>query len=186
MTLRRGFKKEANEIALEVRRDLSLRAHDPLDVLAVARSLEIPVVSLKSLAATVPGDVHHFHVVEPNAFSALTVFHEPARLIVYNDRHSQARRASDIAHELSHALLLHVPHRALDENGCRVWAAECEEEAEWLGGTLLIPDEAAVLIVREKLTLSDAASRYGVSRDMVTFRLNVSGARVRVARAGRR
>jgi Zn-dependent peptidase ImmA (M78 family) len=186
MTLRRGFKKEANELALEVRRELSLDAADPIDVRALAKWLEIPVVSLKTLAATVPDAVHHFHVVEPKAFSALTVFDEPARLIVYNDRHSPARRASDIAHELAHALLLHAPHAALDENGCRVWAAECEEEADWLGGTLLIPDEAALMIVRQELSLADAATRYGVSRDMVTYRLNVTGARLRVARAARR
>ena len=48
---------------------------------------------------------------------------------------------------------------------------------------LLISDEAALAIVRAGLSLDDAGGRYGVGKRMVSFRLNVTGARIRVARA---
>jgi hypothetical protein len=58
-----------------------------------------------------------------------------------------------------------------------------EREAEWLGGLILVPDDAAVSIARRRLTLDAAAGEYGVSQDMVKFRLQVTAAKKRVARA---
>ena len=58
-----------------------------------------------------------------------------------------------------------------------------EEEAEWLSGALLISDEAALHIVRSGMVDDEAKTLYGVSRKMLQFRLNVTGARIRVARS---
>jgi hypothetical protein len=55
--------------------------------------------------------------------------------------------------------------------------------AEWLSGALLISDEAALHIVRTGMPDDKAMTLYGVSRKMLQFRLNVTGARVRVARS---
>lgn len=127
--------------------------------------------------------VVQFSRVDPSAFSAITVFHGTERIIVHNDCHSAGRQASNLAHELSHGLLLHPPRPALDGRGCRDWEHIEELEADWLAGTILVPDEAAILIARRGLTVAQAAKLYGVSEKMMTFRLNVTAARVRVARA---
>lgn len=180
MGLRRGFKTEANHIAREVRAELGLRFIDPLDPWALARHLEIPVVPLSSYAGLVADAVHHFHRVDRGAFSAVTVFDGPRRLIVYNDSHSLGRRASDLAHELAHALLLHRPGPALDHRGCRRWNADQEDEANWLAGALLISEDAALQIARSGEPLDEAARRCRVSPAMITFRLNVTAAFRRV------
>ena len=180
MALRRGFKTEANHTAREVREELGLRWADPLDPWALARHLEIPVVPLSSYAGLAADAVHHFCRVDPGAFSALTVFDGPRRLIVYNDSHSLGRRASDLAHELAHALLLHRPGPALDHRGCRRWDSAQEEEANWLAGALLISEEAALQIARGGQRLDEAAKLYRVSQAMITFRLNVTAALRRV------
>ena len=60
-----------------------------------------------------------------------------------------------------------------------------EHEANWLAGTLLIPDEAALVIARRGLTISQAAEVYGVSEAMVKVRLNVTAAVGRVHRQQR-
>ena len=60
---------------------------------------------------------------------------------------------------------------------CISVGAAQEEEAQWLAGALLISDEAALSIVRRKLSLQDAAQLYGVSVDMIRGRMNVTGAR---------
>ena len=95
------------------------------------------------------------------------------------------RQASNLAHELSHALLGHVPTPALDARGCRDWDGAVEAEADWLAGALLIPDEAALLIARRGWSLETAAQHYGVSVPMVRYRLNVCGAHKRAVHAQR-
>jgi len=180
MAVRRGFKTEANDIAREVREELGLRFIDPLDPWALARHLEIPVVPLSHFSSLATDAVHHFHRVDRAAFSAVTVFDGSRRLIVYNDSHTTGRRASDLAHELAHALLLHRPGPALDHRGCRRWNAEQEDEANWLAGALLISEEAALQIARDGEPVDEAAKRYRVSQAMITFRLNVTAAFRRV------
>ncbi len=183
LELRRGFKSEANDTAREVRNELGLKLVDPLDPWRLAAHLEIPVVPLSSLATSTNGAVQYFLRDDRGTFSAVTVFHGTERMIVHNDGHSRGRQASDIAHELSHGLLLHPPAPALLAGGCRNWDPVLEHEAEWLAGAMLISEEAALLIARHGLSLEDAAARYGVSHQMVRFRLNVTGARARVTRS---
>lgn len=182
---RRGFKTEANEIARETRRELRLRDADPLDPWKLAAHLEIPVVPLSSFRTDAPRAARLFRSVDRDAFSAVTVFAGTKRMIVYNDSHSRGRQASDIAHELAHALLQHPPAPVLDHLGCRNWDGGLETEANWLAAALLISEEAALAIALNATSLEVAAARYGVSKQLLQFRLNVTGARVRVRRARR-
>ncbi len=144
-----------------MRRELRLRPVDPLDPLKLAKHLEIPVIRLSALKQEAPATVEHFSRIGRSAFSAITVFDGMARVIVHNDSHSPGRQASNLAHELSHGLLLHPPRPALDGRGCRDWDQKQELEANWLAGALLVPDEAAVLIVRRGLSVPQAAEVYG-------------------------
>jgi hypothetical protein len=181
--LRRGFKTEANEIATEVRIELELGLFEPLSPWDLATHLAIPIWELESLADACPGAVECFTSVELAAFSAVTVFRGTVRVIVHNDSHAPGRQASNLAHELSHALLQHPPAPALSELGCRDWDPVLEREADWLGGTLLIPDEAALHIARRGLTDRQAAVYYGVTPTMARYRMNVTAARRRVQRS---
>ena len=87
---------------------------------------------------------------------------------------------TDVTHELSHGILLHEPVPAFDKHGCRTWRAEVEDEAEWLAGVLLITEEAAVAVARRNIPSAVAAGRYGVSEQMMRYRLNLPGAYRRV------
>lgn len=185
MRLRRGFKSEAHAVAREVRAELGLGTADPLDVRALASWLEIPVFGISELAASAPAAVLHLRSVDTGAFSAVTVFRGTRRTIWHNDGHVPGRQSSNIAHELAHGLLLHPPGPALGQDGAREWDAEAEAEASWLGGALLISDEAAFHIAATGMDRTEAASRYGVSTRLVDFRLNVTAAMLRVARARR-
>lgn len=178
-SLRRGFKSEANEIARVIRWELGLRPTDPIDPWTLVDHLGIPVVALSELRREAASAVKHFSASEPGAFSAMTVFRGPKRLIVYNDSHSRGRQSSDITHEAAHALLLHPPAPALDAYGCRMWDRTFEDEANWLAGSLLISEEAALEIARSGMPVELAAQAYGTSRDMVQWRMNVTAARRR-------
>ena len=187
MALRRGFKSEAAALAQEVRAELGLGPFDRLDPRLLARHLGIPVVPLSELSASLPS-AQHFLSVEQKAFSALTVFAGHRRMVVHNDSHSEARQNSNLAHELAHALLRHEPAAALDsKTGCRDWNDIKEQEADWLDGELLVTRQMALDVARGRLTRQDAQQRLGVSDQMLTWRINKTGAGKRVEReqAGR-
>ena len=151
---------------------------------ALAQYVEVPVVPLSDFRREAPFAFRHFGSAETGAFSAGTVFAGPRRTIVHNDFHSPGRQASNLTHELGHALLLHDPTPALDNRGCRLWNQNIEDEAQWLAGALLITEDAALWIARGGSSVSDAASRFGVSEPMINYRLNVTGARKRVTQTG--
>jgi Zn-dependent peptidase ImmA (M78 family) len=135
------------------------------------------------MAGAQPGFAHHLGVVDPEAFSAVTVFNGTRRKIIYNDAHAPGRCTSNIAHELSHALLLHPPTPPLDDRGCRNWNQDLEDEADWLAGVLLVTEDATLSIVRRGMTVPAAAAEFGVSTQMLQWRINATGARTRVERA---
>ena len=180
--MRRGFKSEANAIAREVRAELSLYRTAPLDVWRLAEYLEITVVPLSTLHNAAPEATRLFLNGGQEIFSGVTVFRGTRRTIVFNDAHAPGRQANDVGHELSHGLLLHTPAAAVDGRGCRVWDREAEDEANWLSGALLVPEEAALHIVRRGWSTREAASRYGVTSKLVQYRLNVTAAQTRVRR----
>jgi uncharacterized protein DUF955 len=178
--LRRGFKKEAEAISREVRTEMGASLVDPMDPFALAAHLEIPVMPLS--ASPLVEVVRHFRGRARRRFSALTVFTTATqRVIVFNDYNSRARQRSDLAHECGHALLLHDPRPAFSSGGCRDVDSECEQEANWLGATLLVPYEAAMAVARSNVPLDEAASRYGVSSDLMRWRINKTGVLRRVA-----
>jgi Zn-dependent peptidase ImmA (M78 family) len=185
VAFRRGFKTEANSIATEIRAEIGLQALEALDPWGLAKHLAIPVIPLSELARDATGAAYLLDT-EPEAFSAVTVFHGSHRTIVHNDAHAPGRQASNLTHELAHGILLHTPAPALDHRGCRAWNQDIEDEAEWLAGALLIPEDAALWIARQSMPSTRAAVHFGATPKMVQYRLNVTGARVRVARAQRR
>lgn len=183
MTLRRGFKSVAESIAREIRGELLLASASPLNVFDLAEHLAIPILPMSELAAAIPDSVEYFNEKAKSTFSAATIFLGTVRIIIHNDSHSLGRQASNIAHELAHALLLHPPAPALDDKKNRTWNSRIEEEANWLSGTLLIPEEAALFIVRNRWSDSCAALEYGVSKEMIRYRVRVTGARLRIQRS---
>jgi IrrE N-terminal-like domain len=183
MTFRRRFKTEANEIVVEVRHELGISLYDRLDPYTLAAWLDIPVIGLSSFLEEAPA-VGHLLKVEPEVFSAVTVFAGSERTIVHNDAHARVRQVSNLSHELSHALLLHPPTPALDNTGCRHWNQGIEDEANWLAGALLVPEAAAMLVAKGRWpSHADAARHFGVSQAMLRYRLNTTGAIVRIQRA---
>jgi hypothetical protein len=186
---RRGFKKECEEICLEVRAELGLGRFAAFDPFALADHLLIPHEPIGDYA----GDdrcgwaVAHLAAEGRDEFSAATVYRGTQRRILYNGQHSPARRWSDVAHELSHVLLEHEPGPVRGNGDARTWNPDQEREASWLSGVLLVPEHVALRLARLETPITAAATSYGVSVQLMQFRLNASGAlkRVRRERAAR-
>ena len=180
MGLQRGFKAAADRIAVGLRWQMGLPKHAPIDVGALAARLGIEVVPISSFADVRPGSVGQLVETDVSAFSAVLLPIGKIRVILVNDGHSLPRRNSSVAHELAHALLGHPP-RPFDHVNGRDFDQGVEDEANWLAGYILIPNAAAVHIVRSGRE-ADACERYGVSDKMLQWRLDTSGARIRQRR----
>ena len=183
MAKKAGFvKKHVNDSAIVARAELGLGPRDPLNPLALAESLLIPVANLSSLRGIKDSGAEYFLDTETNAFSAVTVFSGAKRHIVHNDAHIIPRQNSNICHEISHGLLFHEPTPALTVDGIRDWDQVMEDEATWMAGALLLPEEAVLNAVRNNQSELDVSLKYGVSKKMVLWRINETGARMRVQR----
>ena|SRR5690349_5084613 len=190
MSLRRGFKAEANRISLCLRRSLGLTPEAPINLEALARHLKVErgivviIVPLSRFRDEYPDAVRQLSVIDSGAFSAATVPCGSKRyVIVHNDSHDEGRQNNNIAHEIAHLMLKHPFTLPIDTYGCRNIDRDIEDEANWLGPTILISDEAALYIVKSGMTSDVARRKYGVSEPVLRMRINASGARIRAARA---
>lgn len=184
MSLRRGFKASASRLAVRLRRGQNRAPHEPIDLETIAERLEIKIVPLSAFAKEVPQAVRHLSITDSDAFSATTIrFETGKRIIIHNDSHHPRRQRSNLSHEISHVLLGHPFTYPIDNSGCRNHDRELEEEANWLGATILISDEAALHILRRAIDEETACSLYEVSLPLLRMRINGSGARIRHSRS---
>lgn len=172
---RRGFKTEAEQLAVHLRTELGIGLYRRLDPFALAEHLAVPVWALEDLP-DVHAAVQVLHGPEIAAFSAMTVFDGTSRVIVHNTAHTPARQASNLCHELAHGALLHPASPALNAFGCREWDGAIESEATFLAGALLIPSKAIWWAAKQRQPREEIAEQYGCSVEMVQMRLNMTGA----------
>jgi Zn-dependent peptidase ImmA (M78 family) len=50
-----------------------------------------------------------------------------------------------------------------------------EDEANWMAGCLLLPREALAVAMKQRVDFEITAKKYGVSREMLRWRINVTG-----------
>lgn len=187
MSTRIGFvKKHVTDLAYATRDELGLLPWDRLDPLVLAEHLAIPVWRLSELRDADPRAADTFLREDPSAFSAVTVFAGSRRVVIHNDSHSPGRQASNICHELGHGLLLHEASPALDGSGCRDWDQVMEDQAQWMAGALLVHEKGLTAALRRGKSHDSIAAQFGVSVDMVSWRINMTGALRRVRRPGQR
>lgn len=168
-----------------MRSELGRAPHEPLCPWQLAEHLCIRIVRLSSLRQQIPNEVGFLMNDGAEVFSAATVFIRRRRTILHNDANPRSRQASDVAHELEHAILQHPPTPPFSDLGCRNFSKDVEDEASWLGFALLISEEAALHIVRSGWSLGEAAREFGVSKRVIRMRVNVTAARKRADRSGR-
>ena len=182
MDVPRGFKAKANRIAVGLRRQMGLQDTAPLKLEDLASRLGFPVVPVTEFFGACSNAVTQITVRDPTAFSAMLLPVGIGRVILVNNKHSYGRKNSSLAHEIAHVLLAHPPSQVFSQPGCRNFNRGMEDEASCLSGYILIPNQAASHIVWSNSDLETACEEYGVSRKMLEYRLNASGARMQYVR----
>lgn len=175
MTLRRGFKAEAERDAARVRKELGLAPHDRLDPRDLARHLGIAVVDASDLVDI--KDLEELERLQAFAFSAATFEIEDRSIVVVSPLRTIGRQNSDIAHELAHVMLSHnlSEIREVDGMPFRTCKPEEEEEATAFGGTLLLPRPLLLSAARRQATVDEISQQYEVTIEMARFRYNSTG-----------
>ncbi len=182
----RGFKSWCENVSVQLRKEIGLGATAPLDPHILAESLEVKVWK----AGDVPGvDAETLDILlrkDPDSWSAVTLHVETTDLVILNSSHSLARQASDLMHELAHIYLGHTPARIdVTEDGLlmlNTFNKQQEEEAAWFSGCLLLPREALLAICSQSMEHRTAAKTYGVSKDMLEYRLQVTAVNMQIRR----
>ena len=178
-TLERGFKAWAERTAVAVRRELDLAPVDPLDPRQLAERLGVLLVNPRDFPDLPRDIVAQLLVRDATGWSAATLLVLDNPMVIYNPTHSPGRQASNIVHELAHIMLKHEPAKVIfsqdEQMATRTFDKRQEDEANWLGWTLLLPRDALVAARRRRMARTKIAQEYGVSANLVRYRLQVTG-----------
>lgn len=187
MPLRRGFKAEAERLARDIWSDMGLTPNDRMEAVKLAEHVGCivrPADALVDLAK-----LKALHRIQDDAFFACT-FKLPGNryAIVFNPLMSDGRRNSDVAHEVAHIILGHRLSRLkrLGDVAFLSCDKQQEDEAAWLSGCLLLPRFALVHDLRKRRKLDAIARKRTLSRDMVEYRVRVTGVQRQLAAERRR
>ena len=187
MALRRGFKAEAERRARDIWTGMDLQPGDRMDAVALAEYLGCLV---RAADALVPREkLEELAAIQDDAFFACT-FRLPDRghAIVFNPLMDETRRNSDLAHEVAHIVLEHRLSRLEHLDGVAFLSCDQqqEEEAAWLSGCLLLPRFALVHDLTRRRRPGNIAERRILSRQMVDYRIRVTGVERQLAASHQR
>jgi Zn-dependent peptidase ImmA (M78 family) len=184
--LPRGFKANAERESLRLRSELGLAPTDALDLTRLAAHMNVEIVSARELIDV--SRLEELERIQAYSFSAATFKVADRTFVVTSPLRTAARRASDIAHELSHVRLRHELSEIREIGGVlfRTCRPDEEEQATTFGGTLLLPRELMVAAARQGLGPAQIAEKYNVTVEMARFRYNSTGVRNQVPQAAAR
>lgn len=182
--MRRGFKAECERRAEAARDSLGLDRLAKLDPWVYAETLGVLVFMVADL------DLAAEHVAQllerdPDSWSGMTLDEDGIRLIVLNDSHGRRRLASTLMHELSHLILDHVPASVdVSPSGLTLlsdYSDEQEEEADWLGSVLLLPQPAILHHRSNGRSVEEICEIFAVSKEICNWRCRMTGVEKRLA-----
>lgn len=178
--LKRGFKADAERLAIYYRKALFLHPCAPLCAFKLADHLKIPIYS----ASEFPISFEDIEILKGNngkgnEWSALTMVTKVGnQIIIHNPFHSSARQQSNIMHELAHIICKHEHPQVLNIHipiGIRQFNELHEEEAKHLGATLQLAKPCLLWAKKHNMTNEEIATFFNASNEMVNFRLNSTG-----------
>lgn len=177
--LKRGFKSQCERRSSELRRQLGRREYDPLRASDVAQYYDVTVWSPHDIAGIHTEDLQHLLNAGHQEWSGFTLRINDRHLIVVNTSQSDRRQNSVLMHELAHIMLGHrLASGTVTDAGHFVpgtYDQDQEDEAAWLGGTLLLPRPALLWMRGRQMSDQEAATYFAVSPDLLRWRVRMTG-----------
>ena len=147
VAFQRGFKSRANKIALGLRSQLGLSKTAPLDPRDVLHRFSIRIVPLSEFQRACPGETAAL-LSHTGGFSAMLLQVEPGkRIVIHNDSHSLETTSQQLGSRTG-SRPTGPPRREIVCMGdlARRTDSLVEAEAAYLGGCILVSNEAAYRI----------------------------------------
>jgi len=177
--VKRGFKAEAQRKSIAIRTDLGINHYEALDCFKLVESLGIAIFPVEKIGefGLTTEQIHTIcYAKGKQEFSATTISVPFGHLIIYNQTHSFARTNSSIAHEVSHVILKHEFSSISDmKEVSREFDQGKEDEANWMAGCLLLPEDGLVWALKRNMTIQNIADHFCISKQMATWRYNATG-----------
>jgi hypothetical protein len=168
--------------AQQLRAFAGIPAEQPLNPYRLARLAKIRVITLEELEGLSPGAREQLLINDPESWSGGTIGPLPNgwRLVILNPRHSDRRNVATLMEEVCHVFLQHAPSRINSSAGngsiaFRDYNEEDEEAAYAVGAAALIPYKMLRHAIERGMTAEQIAGRYGVSAELVEYRIKVTG-----------
>jgi Zn-dependent peptidase ImmA (M78 family) len=177
--MRYGFKAEAERISASLRADVNITLSEKIDAKHFLRERgiiiwtpqDVPGVAEKSLKQLLEND--------PDSWSGITIKEGETHLVIINPTHPKTRLENTLMHEWSHTYLKHKPKRIdISETGLILisdYEKEFEDEADWLAGAMLVPRDGLLAHRKSGKTPQQIADIYGVSKELLNWRLRMTG-----------
>ncbi len=180
MSLKHGFKANAERKSLELRTTLNRTDIDCLDAFELSNHLGVSVFCPSFFLGK--GALFNKLCSTSSKWSALTMENESGeKLIIHNTIHAEVRQQSNIMHELAHILCEHklpvmeIEFDFLQNFNLRIFNEDHEKEAEILGSTLQIPRSGLLKLLQLNKSKEEIANNYKASLSLVQFRINNTG-----------
>ncbi|CAN7308017.1 ImmA/IrrE family metallo-endopeptidase [Pararhizobium sp. LjRoot238] len=177
--MRRGFKTQAEKISQSLREKLNLSVRDKIDPKSFLESLGFFVWTPAEVPGIGPDHLAQLTIHDRDSWSGVTIREEGATAIIINSTHPPTRQANTLMHEWAHIELRHKPNRVdRSEAGLLLlsdYPPDFEEEADWLAGAVLMPRDGLVHFRGRGMSNDDIAGQYGVSLELATWRLRMTG-----------
>lgn len=183
--MRRGFKANAERMALAARAELGLAARAALDSWVYAKHIGVLVLTFEELK--LPASARQQLLVnDPDSWSGMTMVDGELTTIILNPAHAKTRQASTLMHELAHVLLKHKPARVdISSTGLLLlsdYSDEDEEEADFLAAAMLLPRETLMWRRRRGDSVETIAAAHGLSESLCQWRLRMTGVDIQLRR----
>lgn len=187
--MRRGFKTWCENAAADYRSALRLSQKDPLNPEELAAHLDIMVWRPEDVPELSTDSLRQLTIHDRDSWSAVTLRVGDTNLIILNSAHAPTRQRNSLAHELAHIILDHEPSRIdVSSEGHLLLSSfeqEQEEEANWFSATLLVPRAGLQAAYRSTQDAQTLADQFGVSLDLLNWRLRVTGVVTQARRASK-
>ncbi|HZS44702.1 MAG TPA: ImmA/IrrE family metallo-endopeptidase [Blastocatellia bacterium] len=163
-----------------IRRFAGARLDRPVNPFELAKHVKILVVDIDKIKGLPEHTRRQLLKSDRGSWSAGTTKPLPNgwRLVILNPTHGKERSAATLMEEICHVWLGHTPGKlhSMDENGLRArdYNESDERAAYGVGAAVLVPYSVLRLAVENGVPAEEIAKRYGVSRDLVEFRIKVT------------
>jgi hypothetical protein len=175
---RRGFKTFADNKSIELRKELGIKPSHRLPGLELAIHLKVQIQYPEDVPGIDPDCLNHLLGNGSSEWSGLGLHVREKVIVIINNSHSLGRQESTIMHELAHVICEHPMGEFKALGGgilLRDYNKVHEEEADWLGGCLLLPGRALYYAHKDGLSKQEIGEKFSASPEMVQYRMNMCG-----------